>query len=62
MIKLTALTSRELAAVDAALTDLEAALDVLYERGIVDERSGVHLDELADAVAVELEFREAVYQ
>lgn len=52
MITLQALTSRELAQVDAAL-------DLLLDCAVIDEAGGVDLEELSEAVAVELEQREA---
>lgn len=60
MISLTALTGRELAAIDAALTVLDTALETLLERGLITEADGISLDALGDAVAAELEMREAV--
>ena len=60
MIKLSALTSRELASVDAALSDLEAVLELLLEKRICTEAMGMDLEELSQAVAAELEFREAL--
>jgi hypothetical protein len=59
MIKLSTLTGRELAALDAALTALDGALDVVAERGYIDEADGVDLLELAEAVGAEVEQREA---
>lgn len=60
MISLQTLTQRELTAVDAALTAIDSALETLLERGVCTEADGVDLEELSDAVAVELEQREAV--
>ncbi|MEO8391497.1 MAG: hypothetical protein ABI700_00755 [Chloroflexota bacterium] len=58
MINLVSLNARELAQLDAAITQLDGALEGLLERGIVDEQDGVDLLELSDAVAAEIEFRE----
>lgn len=58
MIALSILTSRELACLDATLTALDEALEALSGRGLVDEREGIDLLELSDAVGAELEMRE----
>jgi hypothetical protein len=62
VINLSALTSAELHQLDTALTLLDEALDGLLERDIIREGTGCDLEELSDAVAAEMEMREAVYE
>lgn len=56
MITLSALTAGELAQVDTALTLIDAALELLLDRGVCDE-DGIDLIDLAEAVAGEVEAR-----
>jgi hypothetical protein len=62
VINLSALSSAELFALDAALTLLDEALEGLLDRDIISEGTRCDLEELSDAVAAEMEMREAVYE
>lgn len=62
MINLCGLSTARLAQLDEALEAMDDALEMLLDTGAVDERDGVDLSELSDALAAELEFREAAYE
>jgi hypothetical protein len=61
MLNLSRLSAHALAQLDEAITSIETSLEDLHERGFV-EASGIDLIELSEAVAAELEFREAVFE
>ena len=61
MMHLARLSAHALAQLDSAITSIETALEDLQDSGLVDG-SGIDLIELSEAVAAEIEFREAVDQ
>lgn len=57
MISLSQLTEQELNEVELALYALDDALVMLLERGVANEQQGIDLEELGEAVALEVERR-----
>lgn len=57
MINLSALTEQELNEVELALLALDEALALLLERGVTTEADGIDLEDLSEAVALEVERR-----